>query len=200
MRTSIPRTRRPSAVDLTPTILAMAGLEDEAVATQYPALNGHSLLPALNGGHVRDGVLTAVESVLTLDAGFWRNFSDPDVGERLLSGALRPDWTKRGFLRAYIDRRYTFGRYFSPLEPNRPRNIEQLYEHNDVVLYDREHDPDEMTNLAGDSAHRDLVANYSARLESLIDAEIGADTHAWVADADRPQLLGWPVWRGDTAA
>jgi arylsulfatase len=189
-----------SAVDLAPTILDIAGLDHAAVAAQFPELAGHSLLPAVAGRPVREGVLTAVESVLVLDAGFWRQFGEPDAAQRLGSGELRPDWTKRGFLRGYTDRRYTFGRYFSPLEPNRPRDIAELFANNDVVLYDRDNDPAETANLANDPIHRDVVAEYNAKLESLIDAEIGGDTHAWVTDADRPHLLGWPTWRGDTAA
>jgi arylsulfatase len=189
-----------SAVDLAPTILEVAGHDRESIGARFPELKGHALMSAAEGGRVRDGVLTAVESVLTLDAGFWRHFSDPDVAEKLGSGELRPDWTKRGFLRGYTDRRYTFGRYFSPLEPNRPRSVEDLFANNDVVLYDREADPNETTNLAGDPRHRDLVGDYHAKLESLIDAEIGSDSHAWITDSDRPHLLGWPTWRGDTAA
>lgn len=189
-----------SAVDLAPTILDIAGVDRDTIATRYPALQGHSLIPACDGRAVRDGVLTAVESVLTLDAGFWRHFSDPDVAEKLGSGELRPDWTKRGFMRGYIDSRYTFGRYFSPLEPNRPADTDELFARNDVVLYDRDRDPGETTNLAEDPHHRDVVEECRAQLESLIDDEIGTDTHAWVADADRPHLLGWPTWRGDNAA
>ena len=115
-----------------------------------------------------------------------------------MSGQLRPDWTKRGFLRGYTDARYSFGRYFAPISPNRPNDIESLLAHNDVVLYDRASDPDEVTNLALDPGHHDLLAHYSAKLEAMITAEIGTDTHAWVTE--RPQLLGWPTWRGDTAA
>jgi arylsulfatase len=189
-----------SAVDLAPTILAMAGVDGETIGERFPGLTGRSLIPAAEGHRVRDGVLTAVESVLTLDAGFWRHFSDADVADKLGSGELRPDWKKRGFLRGYADRRYSFGRYFSPLEPNRPRTDEELFARNDVVLYDRETDPGETLNLAYDPARRDLVGQYLEKLESLIDAEIGADTHAWVTDSDRPQLLGWPTWRGDRAA
>jgi hypothetical protein len=55
-----------------------------------------------------------------------------------------------------------------------------------VVLYDRIADPDEMTNLAARPEHRDLVADYARRLESLIDDEIGTDTDAWVTT--RPEL------------
>jgi hypothetical protein len=64
-------------------------------------------------------VLTAVESILTLDGEFWRQRAQPDAQARTESGELRADWRKRGFLRGYTDERYTFGRYFSPYEPNR---------------------------------------------------------------------------------
>ncbi|MER7674207.1 sulfatase-like hydrolase/transferase [Kitasatospora sp. NPDC096128] len=185
-----------SAVDLAPTLLEFAGLDRAATATRFPALHGHSLAPVLEGTAVREGVLTAVESITTLDAGFWFEFADPQAPERIQSGALRPDWNKRGFLRGYMDQRYTFGRYFSPLNPNRPASVEALHEQNDVVFYDRVEDPDEMRNLAADPAHRDLVARYSGRLEDLISAEIGPDTRAWVTE--RPRLIGWPTWHGDT--
>ncbi|RKT09385.1 arylsulfatase [Streptomyces sp. 1114.5] len=185
-----------SAVDLAPTLLEFAGLDRAATADRFPALHGHSLAPVLEGRTVREGVLTAVESITTLDAGFWFEFADPQAPERIQSGALRPDWSKRGFLRGYLDQRYTFGRYFSPLNPNRPTSVEELHEQNDVVLYDRVEDPHEMRNLAADPANRDLVARCSSRLEDLISAEIGTDTRAWVTE--RPRLLGWPTWHGDT--
>jgi arylsulfatase len=187
-----------SAVDLAPTLLAFTRLDDEAIATNFPALHGHSLVPALGGEPVREGVLTAVETITTLDAEFWTEFSDPDAPNRLMSGALRPDWHKRGFLRGYTDERFSFGRYFSPLEPNRPGDADSLLARNDVVLYDRREDPGELHNLALDPARRDLVADYSSKLERLITEEVGDDTRVWVLE--RPQLLGWPTWRGDTAA
>ena len=187
-----------SAVDLAPTMLELAGLDAAAIATDHPDLHGPAVLPALEGGSIRDGVLTAVESVATLDASFWDHFADPDVAERIMDGSLRPDWRKRGFLRGYTDERYTFGRYFSPLEPNRPSDPDELFAANDVVLYDRASDPAEAVNLAADPTHRALVAEYLTKLEALIDAEIGEDTRSWVTE--QPQLLGWPTWRGDSAA
>jgi arylsulfatase A-like enzyme len=185
-----------SGVDLAPSLLDLAGVESEVVANEFPSLHGRSLVPALEGRAIRDGVLTAVENVANLDASFWRNFSDPDVGERIASGDLRPDWTKRGFLRGYTDARFSFGRYFSPLEPNRPQTVDELFSMNDVVLYDRETDPDETTNLAVDPTRREVVEQMMRKLESLISAEIGEDSRAWVTE--RPQLLGWPTWRGDS--
>jgi arylsulfatase A-like enzyme len=184
-----------SAVDLVPTILDFAGVDGGG---EGPALPGRSLAPALAGEPVRDGVLTAVESVIGLDADFWGAFADPKAADRLMAGDLRPDFRKRGFLRGYTDDRYTFGRYFSPLAPNRPTDLDSLFAQNDAVLYDRARDPDEMTNLADDAEQRDLVAQYSEKLEALISEEVGDDTQTWVLD--RPNLVGWPSWRGDAAA
>ena len=187
-----------SAVDLAPTLLEFAGLDRAAIATDSPALRGHSLIPALRGERVRDGVLTAVESVISLDSEFWRAFADPNAANRLVSGELRPDFNKRGFLRGYTDERYSFGRYFSPLQPNRPTDLASLVADNDVVLYDRQDDPDEINNLAFDASRQDLVVEYSTKLENLISAEIGDDRHTWVLE--RPNLGNWPAWHGDAAA
>src|SRR5262249_25599560 len=113
----------------------------------------------------------------------------------LQSGELRPDFRKRGFLRGYTDERYTFGRYFSPLEPNRPTDVESLFAHNDVVLYDRANDRAELHNLAADASQQALVAECSTKLEALITEEIGDDRGTWVLE--RPNLVGMPAWRGD---
>jgi arylsulfatase len=179
-----------SAVDLAPTILAIAGLEAPTVTPDGSDLPGRSLLPALEGDRVRDGVLTAVESITTLDGGFWSHFADPDVGQRIASGELRPDLANRGFLRGFTDERYSFGRYFSPLDPHRPRDLDELLARNDVVLYDRATDPHEMVNLAHDPASAHLVEQCRERLEALISAEIGDDTHCWVSE--RPNRFGGP--------
>jgi arylsulfatase A-like enzyme len=187
-----------SAVDLAPTLLAIAGVDSDVVETQFPSLHGQSLVPVLEGAAGdRDGVLTAVESAMMLDGSFWQAFGSDDGPERIQSGELRPDWEKRGFLRGFTDKRYTFGRYFSPLRPNRPADVDALFADNDVVLYDRQNDPKEQKNLAGDPSHRQLVAECSDRLEALINTEIGRDMDAWVTE--KPQLLGWPVWHGDAA-
>ena len=51
-----------------------------------------------------------------------------------------------------------------------------------------------MRNLALDTTHQDLVAEYSAKLEHLISQEIVDALKAWVLE--RPNLGAWPAWRG----
>jgi len=184
-----------SAVDLVPTLLEMSGTDPATVRSSAGELPGRSLVPAMAGESVRDGVLTATESITTLDAGFWRRFDESDALEQMMAGTLRPDWAKRGFLRGYTDERYSFGRYYAPLAPNRPSTCDELFEANDVVLYDRVTDPDEVVNLANDPSQADLVERCRARLEELITAEVGADDQPWVTE--RPQLLGPIRFHGD---
>ncbi len=47
--------------------------------------------PDVSGGHTSDALASAVDLAPTV-----LGFADPDVGARIQSGALRPDWTKRG--------------------------------------------------------------------------------------------------------
>src|SRR5262249_30106753 len=82
--------------------------------------------------------------------------------------------------------------------PNRPTDLDSLLAHNDVVLYDRDEDPDEVNNLALDPTRQDLIARCSSKLERLISQEIGDDRRMWVLE--RPQLLGCRTWRGAAAA
>ena len=92
---------------------------------------------------------------------------------------------QRGSVRSMFDGRYTFSRYFSPTEHHSPANLDQLYRFNDLELYDRVNDPDEMTNLAVDrETNAELVQAMSTKLESIIAAEIGIDDGRELPDVD----------------
>jgi arylsulfatase len=95
---------------------------------------------------------------------------------KLKEAGLVPDLRKRGAVRSVYDGRYVFSRYFSPKQHNRPTTLEQLYQYNDVELYDRQSDPYELKNLAATSgASRELVVAMNEKLNRLIDAEVGED-------------------------
>ena len=111
----------------------------------------------------------------------------PDGKARLMEaaqrGELRPDLTKRGAIRGVYDGRYRFARYFSPRQHNRPTSLEALLKLNDVELYDVERDPLEVDNLAVDGAgNRELLEAMNAKLNALIDREVGEDAGQMLPD------------------
>jgi hypothetical protein len=90
----------------------------------------------------------------------------------------RPNMDNRELFRGIFDGRYKFVRYFGLAHYNLPRSVEELFENNDVALYDLKMDPEEMNNLA-DQGNPDydeeLLQIMNAKLNALIEAEIGKD-------------------------
>ena len=172
-----------SHLDIAPTVLDMTSLpaERKERLALSKGLAGHSLLPLLDGraadGKVRDSALYAFGMISMIDASY-----------SLLSGAAAaPDLTKRGLLRGIVTERYKFARYFSPLDFNTPTTLDDLYNRNDIELYDLETDPHERRNLAADPARRktnaELIAEMNRRLNELIEREIGVDNGDEMAEA-----------------
>jgi len=155
-----------SHLDIVPTILDMTNLPAGEKERLGEGLAGRSLMPLLDGSaqSVRDGALYVYSMLATLDS----NFN--------LFSAAAPDFTKRGLLRGIVTERYKFARYFSPLNFNTPETLDDLYDNNDVELYDLETDPHELNNLAVDrAANGELIAEMNRRLNTLIALEIGFD-------------------------
>ena len=87
--------------------------------------------------------------------------------------------TTRGLIRGVFDGRYKFGRYFRVTEHHEPRDWDTLVAHNDLELYDTADDPDEIVNLAATpDAHKARILELNAKVNALIDAEVGADDGA----------------------
>ena len=168
-----------SAVDIAPTLLAFAGLDEDAITEQYPDLGGHSLVPALEGTQSATACSWRSNG-RDPRRSFWEHFADPDVADRIASGDLRPDWRKRGFLRAYSDQRFTFARYFSPLEPNRPKDLDALFADNDVLLFDRQNDPARRPTWPQIPTYAKVLEECNDKLEALISSR----------DRRRPAGLG----------
>ncbi len=90
-----------------------------------------------------------------------------------------PDFRKRTFYRCIVDGRHKLVRWFSPEEYGRPSTVEELYETGDVTVHDLVDDPGELENLAHpDHPRHDpaLIERLLAKLNSLIEQEIGEDT------------------------
>jgi hypothetical protein len=57
-----------------------------------------------------------------------------------------------------------------------PRDWDTLLAHNDLELYDTQADPDELVNLAArPEAQKARILELNAKVNALIDAEVGAD-------------------------
>jgi arylsulfatase len=155
-------------IDLVPTLLGFAGLSDAERTQRYPNLHGVDVRAAIADASAR----TARDA-----RGILFNYSVP-------GGPLGPNGpaesnTTRGLIRGVFDGRYKFGRYFRTSEHHAPRDWDALIAHNDLELYDTAEDPDEIVNLAAEpSAQRERILELNAKVNALIDAEVGADDGA----------------------
>ncbi|MDQ0139982.1 sulfatase-like hydrolase/transferase [Cupriavidus necator] len=174
-----------SHLDLAPTLVALSGTDTGKRATlarRLPGKDFSALLDApekADANAVRDGALFCYNMLAYIDGDFLYKAVDylqkggkPD---QFKSTGVRPDLMKRGAVRSVFDGRYTFARYFSPKQHNRPATLEALNQFNDLELFDLQTDPYEMHNLAGETRHRDLVVAMNDKLNRLIDAEVGED-------------------------
>ena len=177
-----------SHIDLVPTLLDLAGVPEgrraELAGRDLPgkSLAGAISAPARSSLHsVRDSVLFTYSGLATNDSELIRIISEAKAAGRDPKAAVqeagyRPNLKKRGSLRTVFDGRYKFTRYFSPIERNSPRNLEELYRDNDVELFDLRTDPREMVNLAATRGTNEaLVSSMSEKLERILAAEFGKD-------------------------
>ena len=189
-----------SHLDLTPTVLAFAGVTDAERAARYPQLPGRNLAEVLHTPSTATPPRGSQESPGDGALLMWDGLhqQDPDwsatgalfpilnLPEEERVAALRhvgarfgaPDYTKRTFYRAVVDGRYKLVRWFSPLEYGSPTSLEELTETADVVVHDLVADPHELENI-GDPAHSsydpDLVSRLLTKLNALIERELGGD-------------------------
>lgn len=175
-------------IDIAPTLLSIAGVTPTKAAEfakrKLPGKDFSSVLsnPKAAGIHaVRESVLFTYSGMVSNDGDLYQAIGRArSAGKKpvlaLLKERFKPNMKKRGTLRTVFDGRYKFTRYFSPLEHNRPKTINDLYKWNDVELFDLEVDREEMVNLGADSTrNRDLILSMNAKLDAAIKAEIGVD-------------------------
>ena len=179
-----------SHLDLAPTLVSLTGADAQKKAAITKGLPGKDLSGLLAAPEaaaedtIRDGMLFCYNMFAYIDGDFLQKavavLKQPDgkakLKEAAASGAMRPDLTKRGAIRSVFDGRYQFTRYFSPKQHHLPATLEELLKLNDLELFDLENDPLERDNLALDrDRHGDLLEAMNAKLNRLIEQEVGED-------------------------
>jgi arylsulfatase len=172
-------------LDLVPTLISLTNASAEKKAAITKDLHGKDFSPMLADPEkagldaVRDGQLFCFNMFASLDGNFLlkaRDLIKEGGPEKFKAAGLHPDMRKRGAIRSVFDGRYQFTRYFSPKQHNRPTSIGELFEFNDVELFDHQNDPHEMDNLALDpKKNSELLLAMNAKLNRLIDDEVGED-------------------------
>jgi arylsulfatase len=196
-----------SHIDIVPTLLAMANVSDsrkgELAGRDLP---GKNLMPVLGNPRAadlhaaREGVLFAYSALATVDSGLFGVAADAlatgkDPRAAMQAAGFKPDLKKRGSVRTVFDGRYKFSRYFAPVDRNKPGNLDDLYNDNDVELFDLQADPSEITNLAADrQQNADAIITMSGKLETLIKAEIGDDNGREMPEVAK---VSWTIERAD---
>ncbi len=176
-----------SHMDIAPTLLSMAGASagqiSESAGRDLPGKDLTKLLAnpsTAKTNALRDGVLFTYSGLAMVDSDPLANSVKLMEGgmefSEALKGGGKPNLTKRGSLRTIVDGRYKFTRYFSPLQHNSPKSLEDLYQYNDVELFDLQNDGAEMQNLAmTQGENMELVITMNTKLNALIEDEIGQD-------------------------
>lgn len=190
-----------SHLDLVPTLLDFAGVDENEMRERYPQLPGRSMRgsimnPSQPGprGSVEqpaDGALICWDGLNMLDpewnssgalGGLMDLGLDADGNRKALQEADKdygaPDFGRRTFYRAVVDGRYKLVRWFSPREYDLPKSLDELYAQSDVTLHDLVNDPGEMENL-GNRNHPqhnpEIVERMLIKLNALIEQELGDD-------------------------
>ncbi|MFM8768736.1 MAG: sulfatase-like hydrolase/transferase, partial [Rubrivivax sp.] len=181
------------AVDLIPTLLALAGLDGAAVRERYPSLVGHSVAAAVADPSARTrrdalGHLFNYNTTHYLDSEFAAGLAADGVNadrwmplRAVLAG--HPPLPRRShpaLFRGVHTGRHVFARYYRPDQHHDPADWDTLVRHNQLELYDLAADPQELHNLAhtpttGDAATRALILDLNQRTRALVAAEVGPD-------------------------
>ena len=176
-----------SHIDIAPTLLSLAGVSSRVAEIAGRSLPGKDISGVLTNPKsatvhsVRDKALFTYSCISTNDSEMIRIISEAKAkGENPKIAIVRnrylPDLKKRGSVRMVFDGRYKLSRYFAPTQRNSPKNLTELFAHNDVELFDLKTDPAENNNLAvNQSANAQLLEAMNTKLESAIREEIGHD-------------------------
>ena len=178
-----------SQLDLAPTIIGLTGKDAAAREKAAAGLKGQdfSMLlgsPEQAGVHACRAAALYNFDMLSFQDRVWaamvidtKKFGEITPEKQMAELQKHPpDFFNRTAIRSIWDGRYRFSRYFSPVRFNAPKSLEELLKDNDLEVYDRQEDPDEVNNLALDmKKNGDLIMALSDLTNKTISTEVGID-------------------------
>jgi arylsulfatase len=185
-----------SHLDLLPTFVGMTGLPEarrQAAVSGLPGRDFSALLGNAQSADIhanRPGVLFNYVGIQTIDGNYLLAANKDVFGGKALPSLaeMHPDLSKRGFLSFVFDGRYKFARYYAPAAFNTPQTLDQIFNYNDVQLFDLSEDPDELRNLALErDKYKDTILRMNALLNDLMAKEVGKNDGAFLPAAVRPK-------------
>ena len=185
-----------SHLDLLPTMIGLTGLPEAQRKEAAKGLPGHDFSSTLaqaertNVHAIRTGILFNFVAPMTIDADFCsKSLSGGSGGAaKLQLDILKPHLSKRGFLAFAFDGRYKFARYYAPDAFNVPKTMKEIFENNDVQLFDLKNDPNEMKNLAlNQEENREILLRMNTLLNDLMAKEVGINDGDFLPKVIRPK-------------
>jgi arylsulfatase A-like enzyme len=177
-----------SHLDLLPTFVGLTGLPEAQRPAAVKALPGRDFSALLAEPEkapvhaLRPGVLFNYMGLSTVDGGYLRDLLAAGYLDQPRPPLSQAKLDKRGLLSFAFDGRYKFGRYYSPLAFNTPQTLDEIFQNNDVQLFDLETDPDEIHNLAVDRVKNGAtILRMNALLNELIAREVGVNDGRFLA-------------------
>ena len=179
-----------SHVDIVPTLVSMAGGDESKRMDLLAKLKGNDLSGLLNNpqaagvNELREAILYNFNMLIYEDPEFTLRAikiltakGKEEGPKEIRRQGLKPDFNKhRGAIRSVFDGRYKFNRYFSTLQHNQPKTIQELTAANDLELFDHKNDPHEMVNLAANrTRYKQLIMAMNTKLNVIIKEEVGVD-------------------------
>lgn len=186
-----------SHLDLLPTMIGLTGLPEEQRREAAKGLPGRDFSGTLSQAErgdvhaLRPGVLFNYVAPLTLDADFCTQCVAGGSGAAAKAAmsldSLKPDLGKRGFLTFAFDGRYKLARYYAPDAFNTPSTVAELFQHNDVQLFDLQNDPNELSNLALEPERNgETLLRMNLLLNDLMAKEVGVNDGNFLPTVIRP--------------
>lgn len=167
-----------SHLDMLPT---MIGLTQQTLSSPIH-LSGHDFTKLITLPNrckinaVREGVLFNYVGLSTVDSHFLIKAMNTDFVDHHapFPSLSELNTQKRGFLSFTFDGHYKFARYYAPDDFNTPTTIDELYQHNDVQLFDLQTDPNELHNLAMNPVkYKTVILRMNKLLNTLMAKEVG---------------------------